>query len=63
MQQITPTIAAQDIICVDVVAPPTGMSLPFVSAGGTALILMALATALIVSTTAYHQPTLPEGSL
>ncbi len=30
-------------------APPTGVSLPFVSAGGTALILMTAATALIVS--------------
>lgn len=34
-----------------VVAPPTGIALPFVSAGGTALVLMAAATALIVSVT------------
>lgn len=32
-----------------VVAPPTGMGLPFISAGGTALILMSGAAALIVS--------------
>jgi len=45
-------IAVQAVlhIAVDlVVAPPTGISLPFVSAGGTALVLMAGATALIVS--------------
>ncbi len=32
-----------------VIAPPTGMGLPYVSAGGTALLLMAAAAALIVS--------------
>jgi len=32
-------------------APPTGVSLPFVSAGGTALVLLAGATALMVSVT------------
>ena len=45
-------IAVQAVlhIAVDVVAaPPTGMGLPFVSAGGTALVMMAGATALIVS--------------
>jgi len=45
-------IAVQAVlhIAVDlVVAPPTGMGLPFVSAGGTALVLMAGATALMVS--------------
>ena len=40
-------------IAVDlVVAPPTGMSLPFVSAGGTALVIMAAAAALLISVTA-----------
>ena len=40
-------------IAVDlVVAPPTGMSLPFVSAGGTALVIMAAATAIMISVTA-----------
>ncbi len=48
-------IAAQALmhIAVDtVVLPPTGISLPFVSAGGTSLILMAGAAALIVSVSA-----------
>ena len=48
-------IAAQALmhIAVDTVAlPPTGISLPFVSAGGTSLILMAGAAALIVSVSA-----------
>jgi cell division protein FtsW len=35
-----------------VVAPPTGISFPFVSAGGTALITTAVAAALMVSVTA-----------
>jgi len=39
------------IAVVLVTAPPTGVSLPFVSAGGTALVLMAAAAALIVSVT------------
>jgi cell division protein FtsW len=40
-------------IAVDTVAlPPTGMSMPFVSAGGTSLLLMAAATGLIVSVSA-----------
>ncbi len=40
-------------IAVDTVAlPPTGISLPFVSAGGTSLILMAVAAGLIVSVSA-----------
>jgi len=43
-------------IAVDLVlAPPTGMSLPFVSAGGTSLLATALATAMIVSVSA-HSP-------
>ena len=33
-------------------APPTGMSLPFGSAGGTALVIMAAAAALLISVTA-----------
>ncbi len=41
-------------IAVDqVVLPPTGVSLPFISAGGTALVACAAATALIVSVTAH----------
>jgi len=40
-------------VAVDTAAlPPTGMSLPFVSAGGTSLILMAAAAALVVSVSA-----------
>ena len=40
-------------VAVDMVLlPPTGMGLPFVSAGGTSLILVAAATGLIVSVTA-----------
>jgi len=40
-------------IAVDTVAlPPTGIALPFVSAGGTSLMLMAAATAMIVSVSA-----------
>ncbi|MHC4986856.1 MAG: FtsW/RodA/SpoVE family cell cycle protein, partial [Planctomycetota bacterium] len=40
-------------VAVDLVLlPPTGMGLPFVSAGGTSLILVAAATGLIVSVTA-----------
>ena len=35
-----------------VVAPPTGISLPLISAGGTALVMTAAAVALIVSVTA-----------
>jgi len=38
-----------------VVAPPTGISFPFVSAGGTALVIAAAAAALIVSVTARSQ--------
>jgi len=36
-----------------VALPPTGMSMPFVSAGGTALLMYALATAMIVSVTSW----------
>jgi cell division protein FtsW len=40
-------------VAVDLVAaPPTGMGLPFVSAGGTALLNLTAATAVIVSVTA-----------
>ena len=40
-------------IAVDlVVAPPTGLSLPLVSAGGTARVIMAAAAALLISVTA-----------
>ncbi|MCD6365895.1 MAG: FtsW/RodA/SpoVE family cell cycle protein, partial [Planctomycetes bacterium] len=35
--------------------PPTGISMPFVSAGGTSLILAAIATSLIVSVTSRSQ--------
>ena len=35
------------------VLPPTGMSFPFVSAGGTALVIMAWAVALLVSVSAH----------
>ena len=43
-------------IAVDLVAaPPTGIGCPFISAGGTRLIAMAAATALILSVTA-HRP-------
>jgi len=42
-------------IAVDVVVlPPTGMSMPFISAGGTSLLLMSAATAMIVSVTAHR---------
>ena len=48
-------------IAVDTVAlPPTGMSLPLVSAGGTSLLLMAGATALIVSVSARRTPATGE---
>jgi len=44
-------------IAVDVVvAPPTGMGMPFVSAGGTALLMLAGATAMIVSVAARGTP-------
>ncbi|MFW6132422.1 MAG: FtsW/RodA/SpoVE family cell cycle protein [Planctomycetota bacterium] len=49
-------IAAQAVlhVAVDlVVAPPTGMAFPFISAGGTALAIMAAAVGLIVSVTAH----------
>jgi cell division protein FtsW len=39
-----------------VVLPPTGMAMPFLSAGGTGLVLMATATALIVSIAAHDRP-------
>ena len=44
-------------IAVDLVAaPPTGMSLPFVSAGGTALILLSAAAALMISVSSRRPP-------
>lgn len=43
--------AVLHIAVVLVAAPPTGMSLPFISAGGTALLVMAASAALIVSVT------------
>jgi len=49
-------IAAQGVmhIAVDLAAmPPTGMTFPFLSAGGTALVLMAAGMAIIVSVTAH----------
>ncbi len=38
-----------------VMLPPTGISMPFVSAGGTALVLMAAAAAIIVSVTGHRE--------
>jgi len=49
------TVAVQAVlhIAVDLVAvPPTGMSMPFISAGGTALVLMAATAGLMISVTA-----------
>jgi cell division protein FtsW len=44
-------------VAVDLVAaPPTGMGLPFVSAGGTALVLLSCATSVIVSVAARCRP-------
>jgi len=44
-------------IAVDTVAaPPTGMSFPFVSVGGTALLVTAAAASLIVSVSAHAEP-------
>jgi len=44
-------------IAVDlVVAPPTGITLPFVSAGGTALVLMAAAAALVIAVASQPSP-------
>lgn len=49
-------------IAVDVAAaPPTGMSMPFVSAGGTALVAMSAAAALIVSVSARTPSPAPAG--
>ena len=38
-----------------VMLPPTGISMPFISAGGTALVLMAAAAAIIVSVTGHRE--------
>lgn len=44
-------------IAVDLVAaPPTGIGCPFISAGGTRLVTMSVATALILSVTAHRRP-------
>jgi cell division protein FtsW len=44
-------------IAVDLVAaPPTGIGCPFISAGGTRLVTMSLATAMILSVTAHRRP-------
>jgi len=43
-----------------VVLPPTGISMPFISAGGTSLILMAAATGIIVSVTSRRPVETPE---
>jgi cell division protein FtsW len=41
-------------IAVDTISiPPTGMSFPFVSAGGTGLMIMAAAVAIIISVSAH----------
>jgi cell division protein FtsW len=50
-------IASQAVLHVAVdtgAAPPTGASLPFISAGGTALLLLAAAVALMVSVSAHR---------
>ena len=47
--------AAMHIAVGQVLLPPTGVSLPFISAGGTALLCMAGATAMMISVTA-HRP-------
>ena len=39
--------------------PPTGIGMPLVSAGGTRLVLMACAVALVVSVTSRREPTRP----
>jgi cell division protein FtsW len=55
-------IAVQAVmhIAVDLVAiPATGLCLPFVSAGGTALVMMAGAAAVIVSVTAHRDYAVP----
>ena len=45
-------------VAVDIgAAPPTGASLPFISAGGTALVLLGAAVALMVSVTAHRGAT------
>jgi cell division protein FtsW len=51
-------IASQAVLHVAVdtgAAPPTGASLPFISAGGTALVLLAAAVAAMVSVSAYRR--------
>jgi cell division protein FtsW len=50
-------------IAVDLVAiPATGLCLPFVSAGGTALVMMAGAAAVIISVTAHRNCGLPAAT-
>ncbi len=43
-----------------VILPPTGMSFPFISAGGTALVIMAAAVGLMVSVTAHGPHEAPD---
>jgi len=59
-------VGAQAILHVAVglvLAPPTGVGLPFVSAGGTGLVTMAAAAALIVSVTSRTARRAPPGTL
>jgi cell division protein FtsW len=52
------TLAVQSVMHIAVTQnalPPTGISLPFVSAGGTALVIMAGAASMLVSVSA-HRP-------
>jgi cell division protein FtsW len=55
------TLQALLHIGVNIVAlPPTGISMPFISAGGTSLILMTAATGIIVSITSRRPAETPE---
>jgi cell division protein FtsW (lipid II flippase) len=45
---------------VQVALPPTGIQFPFVSAGGTLLVLMSGAVAMMVSVTAHGPVTLDQ---
>jgi cell division protein FtsW len=52
-------IAVQAVMHITVnvsMMPPTGVSLPFVSAGGTSLVILAGAAALIASVAARRRP-------
>ncbi|GAF72086.1 unnamed protein product, partial [marine sediment metagenome] len=53
-------VAVQAVLHVAVAtgaAPPTGATLPFISAGGTSLVVLAAAVAAMVSVTAHRHPT------